>query len=673
VDTPKGDLDSSDSVEGPDVLLVRNSEAYPYGTTEQFPRMEDSGGRVLAQSAHAYAECANAGLCNRTSGVCDCFEGFGGAACQRMKCPGSPTCSGHGTCQTLKRIAEMDYHSYYYLWDKNTIQGCVCDPGFYGGDCAQRRCKRGLDPLYLDDQLTVQVPSFFFTIMTNASRFDLTDGFAQPKPGYWRMKVRDGDGGSWLTTPIPADGSCDDIIAGLEGIPQRVIPPGQTVCYETVFDDLDPYAQNTTFRIRYDALYQLYFGGTKSYEIATVPAVDAFGYRVSYGTTQAGDVLLAGKLFLVQFFGNLGDFGQPEINTHQFDGMRPSLAARNGTVVARAWTNGQQGFSTDYFTDHCDEVKVKLKTVNGQGFFWGALFESENLRRCLGTSDHDSTNDEFDLEFAPYDLGTPLNPHLVRLVREQSDDRDGGFFAAVYFDKTSQFIGGSGEMAYGAAATGAWRLMNPVVPLDNEDGLYRVYATQGVLRATDARAGATFRFGSNQIYTHNTSFDLSGGPYDGDITCEAAGLSGGAASAASRAGCLDKNDKFVLLDPYTPAHNPPYMNLYTARSIQRFHDSLLDTNDQVYAAFNVSAGDRGSLTSRFRKNLITADLNVNWANEAVGASAFHVYKFSPGGANTYKYIAECSNRGLCNTFEGTCDCFFGYSGESCEAQNTVIF
>jgi hypothetical protein len=195
--------------------------------------------------------------------------------------------------------------------------------------------------------------------------------------------------------------------------------------------------------------------------------------------------------------------------------------------------------------------------------------------------------------------------------------------------------------------------------------LYSLYST-----------GATFDFGSNQIYTHNTSFDLAGGSntpytYDGDITCEHLGLPSG--SLSDLAGCLDKNDMFVLIDPYTPSHNPPYMNLYTARSIQRLHDSLLDTNDEVYADLNVSVGHRGNLTSRFKKNLITVDLNVNWANEVVSASVFHVYKFSPGDANTYKYIAECSNRGLCNTFEGTCDCFFGYTGESCEAQNTVIF
>lgn len=36
-------------------------------------------------TAHEEAECSNAGVCNRATGVCDCFAGFTGASCQRRK------------------------------------------------------------------------------------------------------------------------------------------------------------------------------------------------------------------------------------------------------------------------------------------------------------------------------------------------------------------------------------------------------------------------------------------------------------------------------------------------------------------------------------------------------------------------------------------------------------
>jgi hypothetical protein len=36
-------------------------------------------------TAHALAECSNAGLCDRTSGRCRCFVGYEGEACQRCE------------------------------------------------------------------------------------------------------------------------------------------------------------------------------------------------------------------------------------------------------------------------------------------------------------------------------------------------------------------------------------------------------------------------------------------------------------------------------------------------------------------------------------------------------------------------------------------------------------
>ncbi len=35
--------------------------------------------------AHQVTECSNAGICDRKTGTCKCFEGYTGAACQRSK------------------------------------------------------------------------------------------------------------------------------------------------------------------------------------------------------------------------------------------------------------------------------------------------------------------------------------------------------------------------------------------------------------------------------------------------------------------------------------------------------------------------------------------------------------------------------------------------------------
>ena len=169
VDSPKGDLNADGMISGPLTTVVTGSEVYPWGTTEQYPNAN-------ANEGHFYMECSNKGICDRKSGTCDCFDGYTGTACARAACPND--CSGHGTCESIKELAEMrsfdttahdvpttraagsnngqDYsaaieESYSYdLWDSDKTMGCKCDPVYYGADCSLKKCKYGVDPLYYD-------------------------------------------------------------------------------------------------------------------------------------------------------------------------------------------------------------------------------------------------------------------------------------------------------------------------------------------------------------------------------------------------------------------------------------------------------------------------------------------------------------------------------------------
>lgn len=58
--------------------------------------------------AHDIRECSERGSCDRETGLCVCYEGFRGSACENMACPGKGDCSGHGKCLPMKVMAQMD-------------------------------------------------------------------------------------------------------------------------------------------------------------------------------------------------------------------------------------------------------------------------------------------------------------------------------------------------------------------------------------------------------------------------------------------------------------------------------------------------------------------------------------------------------------------------------------
>jgi hypothetical protein len=127
------------------------------------------GLKAKIQEAHFYAECSGRGECDRSSGECQCYDGFIGSVCQRTVCPND--CSGNGVCMTVKEVANgrggtngLNYRAVakyashtvyegvsarfeYNHWDSEKSQTCVCDFGYTGPDCSLRLCPKGRDPL----------------------------------------------------------------------------------------------------------------------------------------------------------------------------------------------------------------------------------------------------------------------------------------------------------------------------------------------------------------------------------------------------------------------------------------------------------------------------------------------------------------------------------------------
>merc|ERR1711988_769021 len=112
--------------------------------------------------------------------------------------------------------------------------GCECDPGYYGADCSQRKCKVGVDPLYLDDTSTVKYSIFDLAVLTTGSDKALfDDGTPAGGAGQFAIRFYDHSGEDWVTEPLDAGADCNAVITALENLPNDVIPAGETVCVRT--------------------------------------------------------------------------------------------------------------------------------------------------------------------------------------------------------------------------------------------------------------------------------------------------------------------------------------------------------------------------------------------------------------------------------------------------------
>lgn len=115
--------------------------------TEWFPAVGISETPENRGRVHSYAECSNAGTCDRNTGVCNCYDGYDGSSCQRKTCPtnnNNTICSGHGECISASYKLTKD-NNPYFSWEVNKVYSCKCDSGFTGLECSLRECPIGID------------------------------------------------------------------------------------------------------------------------------------------------------------------------------------------------------------------------------------------------------------------------------------------------------------------------------------------------------------------------------------------------------------------------------------------------------------------------------------------------------------------------------------------------
>jgi len=137
------------------------------------------------------------------------------------------------TSTVTARSANTDKYNghQYQLWDAGKIQGCKCDLGYEGADCATREVPRGDDPLTTVKATTqVQQVQITGTIVANDQFY---------------MRFYDAYGGVWVTNTITVPGAGtiahDTTVAALvqdqlRGLPNGVLS-GVTVAASTITAD----------------------------------------------------------------------------------------------------------------------------------------------------------------------------------------------------------------------------------------------------------------------------------------------------------------------------------------------------------------------------------------------------------------------------------------------------
>lgn len=273
---------------------------------------------------------------------------------------------------------------------------------YFGADCSQRKCKYGIDPLWIDDTTA--------RVTQTAVRFETS--VSDTLSGEYALKFFDVFGEDYITEPLDLSSTglnhCDAVENALLSLPDNAVP-------------------------------------TIECNLAAINA--DFGFE-----------------YVLTFTGNPGKLRELEI-VEKLDGSQSTVSVSSGVYTASTYTKVNGEF-VDNFSEKCEGVTLKvlvdsddITNVWGVDVRPGSIgyltdLDSQEVRllkACLGHSDYDADNN---VDVANWDEGTVMEadgsgpvttykmigafPHAVKVVPKDAYTHFvPGEYYLVWYDSTA--------------------------------------------------------------------------------------------------------------------------------------------------------------------------------------------------------------------------------------------